>query len=166
MSLSETARSAAESPPRNFNGLVAVSEGVQDVFVRWRLQCPCSSTFGRIVAGEVVDREHLDPVRFDCRQCGKSVTFFDSNRDGYDGLLNGGASYRQAKSSVPVTCRQGHTDRFVCLVELSYNIDATEIVEIVSEDGGSTSDYFDVINIHGKCLECGDLVQVGDWECA
>ena len=130
------------------------------------LGCACESPHGTIQASPTGDDQlsFLDPVTFTCAACGRSVVFFDSQRDGYDGRLNDGAAYEQGEASEPSTCQKCGNTSATLLCGLGYNIDFEEEGEL--DLLPEAQNYFDAIDINGRCGSCGETRHIGSWETA
>lgn len=164
--INSTIAIARDKLPESFEGLRTISVKVDTVDVMRTLGCICRSNHGEIRATPTRDAQlpFLDPVIFVCTSCRTSVTFFDSSRDGYDGRLNGGASYDQGsnpEASVCLNC--GHIPTTLSC-DLAYNIDFEE--EEQSERLSEAQNYFDAISISATCATCSHRRHIGDWETA
>lgn len=161
-----TAEAASVQPPEHWSGLSSSLVAVSGPFVRWRLACTCGSAHAGVGVGPIDEGSFLDPLILVCSACGKETVFFDSSKHGYDGILNGGSCYRQAAVTSSLRCGNGHSSTFTLDAEIGYNIDLGELEEIVQEEGGRVSDYFDFVGFEAICTSCQEKVVLGDWECA
>ena len=166
LSFDRVTQIASAQLPINFKGLWGEVEKIDGPFIHWKLRCKCGSTRGEILAGRLFEGQHRDPLMFCCSKCSKSVTFFDSARDGYDGLLNHGSSYRQHRQFVSTECTNGHQRDFLLSIALGYQLALGELEEIVSKEGGHAADYFDMIAVRVVCSRDDNSVEIGIWECA
>jgi DNA-directed RNA polymerase subunit RPC12/RpoP len=162
----QTAR-AAERQPTNFDGLVTEVVAVDSLAVTRSLACPCGSRTGRLLAGErFEDALWLDPLSFACDACGKTVNFFDSDRDGYDGRLGHGTTQYQATETAAIACPGCGASSLKVQCDLVHNIDASELDEMLGDKAHLLSDYFDWLRVDAECASCGHRFEVGDWELA
>jgi hypothetical protein len=159
---------ALERQPTNFDGLVTNSIETDGLIVTRHLSCACGSDEGRIIAGKGTEEvEWLDPLHFICSKCGAKVSFFDSQRDGYDGLLNGGACSMQSENEIDVECPGCKSSVLGLAAALFYNIEPDDLDECIEEDQKSVvSDFYDALSIEACCKKCGIRFSVGDWELA
>jgi hypothetical protein len=162
----QTAR-AAERQPTNFDGLVTAVVAVDALAVTRSLACPCGSRTGRLLAGErFEDALWLDPLSFACDACGKTVNFFDSDRDGYDGRLGHGTTHYQATETAAIACPGCGALSLKVRCHLIHNVDASELDEMLGDRSHLLSDYFDALVVEAECASCGGDIYVGDWELA
>jgi hypothetical protein len=154
---------ASANLPSNFDGLQAISVTVEDGYIARDLSCACGANWGAILAtpseGEL---QYLDPLSFECGQCGRVTKFFDSQTDGYDGRLNDGACYEQGSEATATSCTNCNSTAAKLNCGLTYNIDFAEDdqPELVAD----AENYFDSIDVIAHCAKCGKERHVGTWE--
>jgi hypothetical protein len=165
--LNSTIAAARDRLPANFAGLRAILTTVEGIGVTHEFGCRCGGTTG-IVRATPVDGEsdYLDPVSFECATCGHLAAFFDSSRDGYEGLLNGGACYEQGADPQIVACSLCGNAATALTCELLYNTDFADEDEGQLELLANAQNYFDCINIQVRCPSCNVARPVGQWELA
>ena len=161
----QTAR-AAERPPTNFDGLETTVVAVDELAVVRVLACTCGGRTGRLLAGERDGEGWLDPLGFACDSCGRTVNFFDSARDGYDGRFGHGTTHVQATQTAAIACPGCGGASLKVRCELIHNIDASEFDELLGKFAHLLSDYFDALVVEAECASCGGEIYVGDWELA
>ena len=118
-------------------------------------------TFGRRQA-EAMALRFLDPLSYVCTNCGERLRFFDSARDGYDGLLNGGAAYMQGDAAEATACNKCGQSAAFLKCALAYNVDFEEEGDI--DLLANAQDYFDSIDVSVTCSDCGTERHIGSWE--
>jgi hypothetical protein len=165
MGANTTINKAATVIPANFEGLRELSIQVDDIFVLREFGCRCGSTFG-VVKGtpDTEELPFLDPLDFQCCACDVSVRFFDSSIHGYDGRLNGGASYELGDNLSASSCHHCGSEAAVLQCGLAYNSDFEKNDE--SELFAQAQEYFDSIDVNARCNECGSVRHIGAWELA
>lgn len=163
--MNSTLERAKSVLPSNFKGLRAHRVDVEGVFVTRILGCNCGSESGSVKAtateGEL---PYLDPVWFDCSGCDGSIMFFDSSRDGYNGRLNGGASYGQGDQPEATLCPACGSQEALLACGVAYNIDfeKEDQLDLLRE----AQDYFDAIDVNASCAQCSEVRHIGAWELA
>jgi Zn finger protein HypA/HybF involved in hydrogenase expression len=161
-----TVENAAAVVPANFDGLRELSIQVDDIFIVRQLGCRCGSNSG-VVKGTPTGTDELpflDPLDFECSDCGESVRFFDSSKHGYDGRLNGGASYEQGNMLSASSCDKCGSEAAVLECGLAYNTDFEEDDE--PELLAQAQEYFDSIDVNVRCTQCDSARHIGAWELA
>lgn len=160
-----TIERAAAALPANLDGLRELSIKVESVFIYRALACSCGGD-GTVLATPSGNDElpFLDPISFSCTACGKSTVFFDSQRDGYDGRLNGGACYEQGTAPQIIPCESCSGSAMALECGLAYNTDFEEEGDIELLD--QAPDLFDSIDVNVRCKNCGSVQHVGAWELA
>jgi hypothetical protein len=130
--------------------------------------CECGGSEGILEATQGWDGfPYADPLSLTCLSCDTAREFFNSHRDGYDNVMNNGATSHQGEKATTFGCGDCGGWTFSVTSDLLYNIDADEIdEELDSRTDSSPSDCFDAIKVHAKCVECGASSTVGWWELA
>jgi hypothetical protein len=161
--VNSTLEKAATRVPANFDGLRELSIQVDDIFVVREFGCRCGSHSGIVKATPCVEGvPFLDPLEFECPDCGESVRFFDSSLHGYDGRLNGGASYEQGSNASALFCEKCGSETAVLQCGLVYNMDFEEDEE--AELLTQAQEYFDSIDVNARCSQCSSVRHIGAWE--
>jgi hypothetical protein len=154
--------------PSCFAGFVTSAELVDRVTVRRLMVCSCGEAVGRLDARQGWDGvPWADPLAFTCRGCSITREFFNSHRDGYDNVMQNGATSIQGEQILTVNCSNCASPDLLVTSDLLYNIDAQEIDEELEDFSGHfPSDCFDAFNVVAKCARCDASFDVGGWELA
>ncbi|WOI54397.1 hypothetical protein [Parvularcula sp. LCG005] len=100
------------------------------------------------------------PHKLRCSSCGAEAALFDVRKDGYDGVLNGGASYESGTDGEEPIAGQ-----FKVTVAVFFNVEFDELSELAAEANVSISNLFDCITIKGTPVNGGEDVELS-YECA
>ena len=161
---------AMDRQPKNFTGLLTSAMEIEGVILHRSFKCVCGNRYVRILAGEWANCDAwLDPVSFECVECGAAKEIFNSQTDGYDGILCGGASCMQNSQSEKVQCSSCSGDAFALNASLFYNIDfddPRELDELTGTQKAELSDLYDALSLAGTCKACGTETHIGNWELA
>jgi hypothetical protein len=158
---------AADQQPSCFAGFLTSAEMVDRVRLRRLMKCECGGAEGTLKAtAGWQDFPWADPLSFTCGACAVSRQFFNSHRDGYDNVMENGATSSQGVEPVIVACPECKTERLIVTSELLYNIDPDEIDEELDGRSATPSDCFDAFNAFARCSDCQHEFYVGGWELA
>jgi hypothetical protein len=163
----QTVRAGLQQP-QCFAGFKTQGELVDRVTVRRAMVCQCGGTTGILEAMQGWDGfPYADPLSLTCLSCETPREFFNSHRDGYDNVMGNGATSHQGHKITTFGCEDCGGWSVNVTSDLLYNIDADEIDEELGDRMDATpSDCFDAINVHAKCIDCGESSTVGGWELA
>ncbi len=161
---------AKDRQPTNFDGLQTTAMVVEGVILHRTFQCACGNDHLNILAGKWPDQKTwLDPVQFTCQGCGASKEIFNSQTDGYDGKLCGGAACLQNPDYELVECPECNGRDLRLKASIFYNIDyddPRELAELDDDFKAVLGDLYDALGLSGVCKECENEFPIGDWELA
>lgn len=156
--------------PANFDGLQTSEMKVEGVILHRTFKCSCGNEHLYVFAGPWSEGvAWLDPIKVECSACLAEREIFNSQTDGYDGKLCGGASCMQNANSEIVKCPNCDGRELQLKASIFYNIDfyhPQELAELNEEQKTKLSDLYDALGLSGTCKACGNEVQIGDWELA
>ena len=161
---------AMDRQPTNFDGLSTAAMKIDGVVLARSLKCVCGNEHLQIFAGKWPEEAAwLDPVKYECSACGVSKEIFNSQTDGYDGILCGGGNCLQNSDSELVRCLSCGSSELKLTASLFYNIDyddPQELAELNDEQKAALSDLYDALALSGTCKACAREIHIGDWELA
>lgn len=163
----QTVRAGAQQP-KCFAGFNTSAELLDRVTVSRAMICKCGGSVGILEARQGWEGvPYIDPLAMTCVSCGTAREFFNSHRDGYDNVMQNGATSQQGEKVTTFGCERCGGAKLNVTSDLKYNIDADEIdEELGNRTDVSLSDCFDAINVRAKCVECGLSSTIGGWELA
>ena len=154
----EIARSV---PPHCLDGFVLHDDtellrqiAVEKDSVAWQLECSCGGKKFQVHGYESGTREKdfiADPVSVTCPACGRIISVFDGQKDGYNGMLD---QEDGVSRTVSLNTAKTHTlaGCFHLMVVCQYALDDEEV-----EAEGFNADYF--TNIIGYGMRDGESVK-------
>ncbi len=164
------AEKAKARQPSNFVGLKTVQMKVDDVFLERNFICNCGTEALSILAGKFEEEDiWLDPVSYICSYCNQKNKIFDSQTDGYDGLLCGGSASMQNNDQEIIKCPKCQEEKFKLKADIAYNInfdEPEEFEELDDEFKSRLSDLYDALSLSATCVACDNIFTIGDWELA
>jgi hypothetical protein len=175
---SRVVQHALKHPPRCVAGLRVNSaspllgEGphLGDV-ARFALRCPCGSTAVRILGYTTPSKTSpegpvfLAPYALGCSDCGAVTELFDPRRDGYDVEIGDCWSLVGEGDRSEFKCSKCGADQMEVVAGFEYSID-DEDLESDEEMGRHPQDFFTWFMLYGRCIACGAVQDVADYECA
>ena len=167
---SELVRWSWEHTPRCLSSVVAkaLSRGPRvlghEAFSHFALSCRCGAKHW-LVLGHMPEPELLlCPLVVKCAKCRRLSPIFDVAKHGYDAELGHGCYSRRAEGvRVELPCTGCSATVFEVTANVSYQFEKADL-----EKGARrrVHNLFDVFYLGVKCRRCGQLKNVGDYECA
>ncbi len=161
---------AMNRQPSNFDGLQTTSMCVEGIALHRAFQCACGNDRLKLFAGKWPEQDTwLDPIRFECSACGVSKEIFNSQTDGYDGKLCGGACCLQNADQESVRCPLCGGHELKLKASICYNVDyddPQELAGLDDEHKAALSDLYDAMELSCVCVVCENDFPIGDWELA
>lgn len=139
--------------------------------VRFQIVCPCGTAEFTILGFHKTLSACPDlnifsaPISLACYLCGRTGQLFDPNRDGYDGEIDSADSVTGSGESSMFFCPRCGETAFRPAVSLEYSLDDDEM-EDSAELAARPQDFFTWFTLFGKCVKCGHLTKVTDYECS
>jgi hypothetical protein len=139
-----------------------------DGAIRCGIACACGGPEGEIISEFGPEEDFwADPLVFECCQCGRSATFFDSSRHGYDPVLNAFSATIQRTRDERVPCKECNGRRHSLVGAYRFEFEDEEIDEEWSEAQRSQMpDLFSSVSFSLTCAGCGVVQRLADFECA
>jgi len=143
----------------------------RDQSARFQLACSCLANEFSILGYPMPSPAYPDqqifaaPVSLACQACGKTAQLFHPDRDGYNGEIDSSAGVTGSGDQSEFSCPKCEATTFVPSVVLEYSLDDEEMEEW-EELAASPQDFFTWFSLYGKCVNCGHLTDVTDYECA
>lgn len=170
--------SLQKNPPRNIReysirGLDVVAEKIEsqfsDVCVHG-IQCKCGNqNFIVLGQGEAEDKYLHDPIALICTECKTRIVVFDSQKDGYDGVLeNNPISQIRPEKEKKLYCPLCKKEIFKVVLGYEYSVSEDEAMEIIKENDlkFGPEELFTWINGYAKCESCNETTEFTSVECA
>ena len=167
------------NPPRCLDSFIAKSVDIEnleydghgeDINPVFGIECKCGNTNHKVDGFCWTNPDNgiaffIGPLGLTCTKCNSHNEVFDIEQYGYDSELGHGCSSASGEGDhSSFTCDQcdGHTFHILARFEFTADLFDDDFLEA----RGREKDLFTWFSLHGICVDCANVTQICDYECA
>ena len=146
----------------------------EDLVTSWRIACKCQNGRGRVLGYSLKDfntsysglLQFVRPMHFECGKCGQVSLIVDEH--GYNSEVAriqggvGSAIYRGKGAASPFGCQSCDATDFLVTTSFIYSDGAFDL--FIDEPELPAEDFFDIIEVRGKCVQCNNVSLIASFE--